>query len=160
MKKYISFILVSILALTVLTSCGGSSSKADAVSVGKQLTEEASGFPEMKTITSADKDADINFTTLCDYDYDRVSSYYYAYSADGTAPEIAVVTLKNADDTADLMDSVKDHVKTREGTMQEYSPDQVQMVKDYILTQKNGTVGLFIGKGAAQLEKSFDGAVK
>lgn len=160
MKKIGSIFLICVLAVCCLSACGGSSRAADAVSVGKKVMESASGFPEMKTIDSSEKDADINFTTLCDFDYDRVSSYYYAYSADGTAPEFAIVSLKDNDDTADLMSSLKDHVKTREGTMQEYSPDQVEMVSNYILTQQNGTVGLFIGKGAAELEKTFKAALK
>lgn len=159
MKRLFSVIAI-LMTVCVLASCGGSSKKTDALAVGKQLEKEAAGFPEMKTITSLDKDADINFTTLCDMDYDRVSSYYYSYSSDGTAPEIAVVTLKNADDTAELMDSLKEHVKTREDTMQEYSPDQVEMVRKYILTEQNGTVGLFIGKGVATLEESFEEALK
>lgn len=160
MRKCISIFLICVLAICCLAACGSSSKTADAVSVGKKVMESATGFPEMKTITSEDKDADINFTTLCDFDYDKVCSYYYAYSSDGTAPEIAVVSLKNADDTADLMSSIKDHVKTREGTMQEYTPDQVEMVKSYQLSQENGVVGLFIGQGSAQLDKTFLAALK
>ncbi|MGN0241497.1 MAG: DUF4358 domain-containing protein, partial [Candidatus Weimeria sp.] len=87
-------------------------------------------------------------------------SYYYAYASDGTAPELAVVSLKDTDDTADLMSAIKDHQKNREETMQEYSSDQVQMVQSYILTQKNGTVGYFIGQGTADLEKTFKEEVK
>lgn len=158
MKKFISVTLIIILTLGIV-SCGAKNT-TDAVSIGEKLMGQASGFPEMKTITSSDKDAEINFTTLCDFDYAKVSSYYYAYAADGTAPEMAVVSLKNSDDTADLMSSIKEHQKTREGTMQEYSADQVQMVDSFILTQKNGTVGYFIGKGTADLEKSFKKEVK
>ena len=158
MKRFFTAVLTAVLAICLM-ACG-SSNTADAVSVGKKVMNEASGFPEMKTITSSEKDAEINFSTLCDFDYGKVSSFYYAYAADGTAPEVAVVSLKNADDTADLMSSIKAHAKTREGTMQEYTPDQVAMVQSYILVQKNGTVGFFIGKGAAALEKSFKAEVK
>jgi hypothetical protein len=158
MKRFLSVTLTVILALSLI-ACGKKNT-TDAVSLGKELMEQASGFPEMKTITSSDKDAEINFSTLCDFDYSKVSSYYYAYAADGTAPEIAVVSLKNTDDIADLMSAIKDHQKTREGTMQEYSSDQVQMVQSYILVQKNGTVGYFIGQGTADLEKTFKEEVK
>ncbi len=158
MKRFLSVTLTVILALSLI-ACGKNNT-TDAVSLGKELMEQAAGFPEMKTITSSDKDAEINFSTLCDFDYSKVNSYYYAYAADGTAPEIAVVSLKNTDDTADLMSAIKDHQKTREGTMQEYSSDQVQMVGSFILTQKNGTVGYFIGQGSADLEKTFKKEVK
>lgn len=158
MKRFLSAALVVLLAVSLI-ACG-SKQAADAVSVGKNIMKSASGFPDMKTITSSDEDAELNFTTLCDFDYSKVSSYYYSYAADGTAPEVAVVTLKSSDDTADLMSALKDHQKTREGTMQEYSADQVQMVSSYILTQKNGTVGYFIGKGVADLEKTFKEEVK
>lgn len=159
MKRFLRMAAVLVMAFA-MTACGGKTAGADAVSVGTQVMKAATGFPEMKTITSEDKDAEIDFTTLCDFSYDKVSSYFYAYASDGTAPEVAVVTLKNPDDTADLMRSIKDHVTTREGTMQEYSPDQVEMVRSYLLSQQNGTVGLFIGKGSAALEKSFRAALK
>lgn len=158
MKRFLSVTLTVILALSLI-ACGKKNT-TDAIAIGKKLMEEAGGFPEMKTITSSDKDAEINFSTLCDFDYSKVSSYYYAYAADGTAPEIAVVSIKNTDDTADLMSAIKDHQKNREGTMQEYSSDQVQMVQRFILTQKNGTVGYFIGQGTADLEKTFREEVK
>ena len=74
MKRLFTAVLVTVIAMC-LAACGSAKS-TDAVSVGEKVMKEASGFPEMKTITSKDKDADINFSTLCDFDYSKVSSFY------------------------------------------------------------------------------------
>ena len=85
---------------------------------------------EMKTISSSDADADINFTVLCDMEYDRIAEYHYTYAADGSAPEIALIKVADKSDVATLMTKLKDHVKDRQGAMAEYSPEQVEQT-DY-----------------------------
>ncbi|MBQ5430120.1 MAG: DUF4358 domain-containing protein [Lachnospiraceae bacterium] len=159
-RRCTSFLLVLTLATAALTGCGSKTKGVDAVAVGKAMQKEATTFPKLKVITSQDKDADLNFTSLCDYKYDRVESFYYAYSKDGTAPEIAVISLKEASDAAGLMASLKDHVKNRKGTMQEYSPEQVEMVDNYILAHQGSAVTLVIGPQNAIVEKVFEKEVK
>ncbi|MGN0241004.1 MAG: hypothetical protein ACI4CS_04880, partial [Candidatus Weimeria sp.] len=70
MKRILSAVVTAVLSVS-LFACGAKNT-ADAVSVGEDLMKEASGFPEMKTITSSDEDAEINFSTLCDFDYSKV----------------------------------------------------------------------------------------
>ena len=159
-RRCTSALLILSLAAAAFTGCSGKAKGVDAVSVGKAMQKEASSFPKLKVITSEDKDADLNFTALCDYKYDRIASYYYAYSKDGTAPEIAVISLKEASDAASLMSSLKDHVKNRQGTMQEYSPEQVEMVDGYILKHQGSAVALVIGPQNAIVEKVFEKEVK
>ncbi|MCR4869563.1 protein of unknown function [Lachnospiraceae bacterium C10] len=159
-RRCTSLLLVLSLAATAFTGCSGKSKSVDAIRVGKAMQKEATTFPELKVITSKDKDADLNFTALCNYDYDRVESYYYAYAKDGSASEIAVISLKDASDASSLMSSLKDHVKTRQGTMQEYSPEQVDMVEAYLLKHQKNAVTLVIGPQNGIVEKVFEKEVK
>ena len=71
-----------------------------------------------------------------------------------------MISLKEASDAASLMASLKDHVKNRQGTMQEYSPEQVEMMEGYILKHQGSAVTLVIGPQNAIVEKVFEKEVK
>ena len=83
MKKYISFVLLTAM-LTMTTACGSrtSSQTSDAAISMQSLQEEMlsadTTLPDMTTVSSADEQAELNFTSLSDLSYDLVDSYFYA----------------------------------------------------------------------------------
>lgn len=161
MRKIITLGMVFVLILA-LTACGGG--KADTPDIDLKAMQVSlpaadSTLPEMSVINSEDDNAELNFTALCDYDYSKVDSYFYTYAADGTAPEIAVVVLKKASDAADLMNSITDHAKKREGTMASYSPDQVTMVQNYVLTHQGNCIMYAVGGQNGMVQKAFQEAM-
>ena len=123
-----------------------------------QLLEADTTLPEMTKVTSEEENADLNFSALCDFSYDRVEKYFYLYAEDGTAPEIAVVELKDASDAATLMTDIKEHATNREGTMQSYMPDQVEIVQSYILTFEGPYVLYAVGQQNGMVQKAFEKA--
>lgn len=158
-KKIVSGILVLSVVFT-LAACGGKKEETGSVDVKAlfdQVVAADTQLPEMKTITSSDADADINFTVLCDIEYDRIAEYYYTYAADGSAPEIAVIRVKDKSDVATLMSKLKEHVQDRQGAMAEYSPEQVDMVSAFVLTRKDDMVLLAIGPQNGLVQKAFEG---
>ena len=84
-------------------------------------------LPELKTVTSEDKNAELNFTALSDLDYNLVDSYFYSYAQDGDVQEIAVIALKEEGDVAEMMETLEKHVENRIGTFQEYTPEKVEL---------------------------------
>lgn len=169
MKKIKRFVagVLCVAMVAALAACGGSDGSASdaqvkigAKELGEQMAEADGGLPDMTTITSDDKDADLNFTSLCDFDYDKVDSYWYSYAADGSASEMSVVILKDSGDAAELMKSLKQHVQDREGTMANYSPDQVQLVDNYILKNEGKYVTLIISEHNGAAEQAFEDAIK
>ena len=124
----------------------------------KQLLEADTTLPEMIAVTSEEENAELNFSALCDFSYDRVENYFYLYAEDGTAPEIAVVELKDASDAAALMMDIKEHAANREGTMQSYMPDQVEIVHAYILTYDGPYVLYAVGEQNGMVQKAFEAA--
>ncbi len=156
MKKLAAILLAGVMAISVC-ACGEKSLTADANTVGTLLMEADTSLPEMSVVTSQDDNAELNFTTLCDADYKLVDSYYYAYAADGTAPEIAIVTTKKETDNAKVMEAIVSHVETRLGTMAEYSPDQVEMVQNYTLVRRGRVICYIVSAKRGLSESAFTG---
>lgn len=113
-------------------------------------------LPKMKISSSDDDNADLNFSSLSDIDYNRIASYFYAYAKDGTAQEIAVIQLKNPKDEAVLMQSLQKHVDNRIKTLQEYNPEQVTMAEKAVITRKSGCVTLIISEKNGLIQNAFE----
>ncbi len=154
MKRIAAIFLAGVMALG-LCACGDKSVTADAITVGEALTLADTSLPEMSVVTSKDDNAELNFTTLCDADYGLVSSYYYAYASDGTAPEIAVVTTKREADNAKVMEAIVSHAETRRGTMAEYSPEEVELVTNYTLVRRGRVICYIVSKKRGLSETAF-----
>ena len=138
------------------SSDAGSALEGKLAELETDLLEADTTLGEMTILTSVDENADLNFTSLCDFDYGKVNGYFYAYSSDGTAPEISVVELKDSGDASALMKSLKEHVENRRGTMEAYSPDQVDLVEHYVLTYDGNYVTLIISEKSGLVQKAFE----
>lgn len=160
-KKFrICFLLIAVAVL--LSACGNSDSAKTgennvAISdLQKSMLAADTTLPEMVLVSDTDDQADLNFSYLSDLSYDMVDSYFYAYAKDGTAEEIAAVKLKDKGDVATMMDSLHDHIKQREGTFQEYDPEQVEMVNNAVVTRKGNYITLIISQKNGLVQKAFE----
>ena len=122
----------------------------------KRMLSADPSLPEMAVARGEDEDAEATFGSLCDFDYDRAEDFFYAYADGGSAHEISVVCLKDPSDAALLMKELKDHVRSRKGTMENYSPDQVPMVEDYVLLREGPYVALIICEKAESVRNAFE----
>lgn len=158
-KRLAAAFLAVLLAAVSLAGCGSGLSGTDNISI-KDLQEAMlsadSSLPPMETVCGRDEDGQVTFTYLCDFDYDRVEDYFYSYAAEGTAHEIAVVDLKDPSDAALLMKDLKTHVESRKGTMENYSPDQVEMVENYVLLRKGSCIALIICDNTGPVQHAFE----
>lgn len=112
-------------------------------------------LPDMVTKSSQDSEAKDNFFYLSNLDYSKVDAYCYAFADAGTAEEMAVVKLKDKSDAAVLMESLHDHVNTRRGTFEEYSPDQVPLTDSAVITREGRYVVLIVSKKNGLAQKEF-----
>lgn len=159
MKKCNFFAFFALAAL-MLSACGSkdASDSENSVAVSelqKNMLAADTTLPEMVLVSDADEQADLNFSYLSDLSYDLVDSYFYAYAKEGTAEEIAVVKLKDKGDAATMMDSLHEHIKQREGTFQEYDPQQVEMVEKAVVTRQGDYVTLIISQKNGLVQKAF-----
>lgn len=159
--KHLKRALCLTLAALALAGAWGCTSSAgpdepavDPETIVQAMLAVDTTLPEMVERSSSDDSAKDNFFYLSDLDYSKVDSYCYAYADGGTAEEMAVVKLKDKSDAAALMESLHEHVKTRQGTFEEYDPEQVPLTENAVVTSQGRYVVLIVSKknGLAQGE--------
>lgn len=159
--KHLKRVLCLTLAALALAGAWGCASSAgpdepavDPGTMVQAMLAVDTTLPEMVERSSSDDSAKDNFFYLSDLDYGKVDSYCYAYADGGTAEEMAVVKLKDKSDAAALMESLHEHVKTRQGTFEEYDPEQVPLTENAVVTSQGRYVVLIVSKknGLAQNE--------
>lgn len=160
MKKNILCMILALLL--IMASACGSNDPADTSekTVSLPALKEAmlaadTQLPEMIEVSSSDEQAELNFSYLSDLSYDMVDSYFYAYAKDGTPEEIAVIKLKDKGDAAAMMDSLHDHITLRQGTFQEYAPEQAEMTQKAVVTREESYIALIISAKNGMVQKAF-----
>lgn len=153
-----------VLAALALLGCLGCSSGAqpdddgpdiDMTALCRALLDTDTTLPEMVVKTSDEEQAKDNFFYLSDLDYGKVDAYFYAYAGAGTAEEIAVIKLKNKSDAAALMDSLHKHVENRQGTFEEYDPEQVPLTEGAVITREGRYVALIVSRKNGLVQSTF-----
>ena len=151
--------LMACLLALGLCGCGAGGSAGAGVSLKemqKAMVSADAALPSMETVFGGEADAEVTFTYLCDFDYERVEYYFYSYAAEGTGHEIAVVLLKDPSDAALLMKDLKTHVESRKGTMENYAPDQVELVDHYLLVREGAAIALIICDDPGPVQHAFE----
>lgn len=163
LKKYVTILLAAILCISVV-GCGKEQKKEEKAVDMKKLQEVVvaadTTLPELKTVTSEDKNAELNFTALSDLDYNLVDSYFYSYAQDGDVQEIAVVALKEEGDVAEMMDTLEKHVENRIGTFQEYTPEKVELAEKAVITSEGRYVLFVIAEKSGLIQNAFKDSFK
>lgn len=158
-KRAIAGMLALVVVCSSLVSCGSKETKekttVDMQELKNELLAADTTLPEMKTVTSEDENAELNFTGLSDIDYSMVDSYFYSYAEGGDVQEIAVIALKEEGDAAEAMESLHTHVENRLGTLREYSPDKVELAEDAVITNKGRYVVFIIAEKSGLIQNAF-----
>lgn len=158
--KHIKKTLCLALAAVLLLGCAACGPKEDdgpdldPAEVLQAMMAVDTTLPDMVTKSSEDGEAKDNFFYLSNLDYGKVEAYCYAFADAGTAEEMAVVKLKDKADAAALMESLHRHVEARQGTFEEYDPEQVPLTEGAVITSEGRYVALIVSKknGLAQSE--------
>ena len=162
--KRAACLALAALMLAGICGCSGSADPdepdLDPEVMVQALMEVDTTLPEMVTHSSKEADAKDNFFYLSDLDYSKVDSYFYAYADAGTAEEIAVVKLKNKSDAAAMMDSLHKHVEARQGTFEEYDPEQVPLTEAAVVTREGRYVVLIVSKKNGLVQNTFQSFFK
>lgn len=174
-NKNMILLLLLCLCLTMLAGCGKKETSKENDSEKKneeegkepelpdmkKLCEDMlaadSSLPEMSFVYGSDENGSDLFQYLADFDVDKVQDFFLAYATEGTAEEIAVVYLKDRDDTEDLEEAIEDHVEGRIIQFRTYDPSQVERCEDAVIEAKDNYVLLIIADEAKAVKEVFDG---
>ena len=159
MKKFIiSLFFVTIIFITACGSQDSSAPQDQPISMSdlqEAMLKADTTLPELTNVSSEEENAELNFSYLSDLSYDLIDSYFYAYAKDGTAEEIAVIKLKDKNDAAAMMQSLHDHITQRQGTFQEYAPEQVAMAEKAVVTREGTYITLIISEKNGLIQQAF-----
>lgn len=178
-KKLGMAFLTTILAVGLLTACGGSDessgtaskndNSANSVSTEasvdmKELEASMVGaddtIPTMSVVYGSDDNGPDLFSYLADYDYENVEDYFFAYAAAGTAEEVAVVRLKSESAAKDCLAAVKKHVESRVIQFKTYDPSQVERCEAAVTFSNENYVVLIISDNSDKVKEEFYNAFK
>ena len=156
MKK-IALLLSMILLCICLTACAKQNeAKVSAYDLQKTMLDSDSSLPDMTTVNSNASDADTLFSYLSDMNYDKVDSYFLAYSSEGLADEVAVIILKDSSDADEAEESLKKHVQGRVSLYQSYQPDQVARAERALVFTEGNYAVLIISDNQKDIKDAFE----
>ena len=158
-RRTIGTMLALVLVCVSLVSCGEKKETkkitVDMQQLQKELLASDPTLPEMKTVTSEEEHAELNFTGLSDLDYGLVDSYFYSYAVDGDVQEVAVIALKEEGDVAEAMESLHKHLENRLQTLRTYSPGKVALAEDAVITNEGQYVVFIIAEKSGLIQNTF-----
>lgn len=158
-------LLCSVLLLTAsLIGCGSKTDPGDGDTqaaidmdaLNQAMLAADTTLPDMVTVTDKDDQAELNFGSFSDFEYDRVASYFYSYAKEGGSEEIAVVELKDAQDAAALMNTMQQHLQDRRGALESYAPDQLTLIDHAVIKQKGRYVAMIISPKSGLIQQAFE----
>ncbi|MBQ7131406.1 MAG: DUF4358 domain-containing protein [Oscillospiraceae bacterium] len=121
-----------------------SSESVDLDELRESMLEADESLPAMSLASGKDENAAELFAYLADYDYENVKDYFFSYASAGTAEEVAVIELFDADDAQDCAEAVKDHVEDRIILFETYDPTQVPRCEEAVVFYNDAYVVLII----------------
>lgn len=160
-----------LLCCLFLTGCGGESQSVSEDKKEEKAVVELSrirdameqavlDLPEMTLVDASDEmtAADL-FSQLSTLDYEKVDDFFYMtatnQSEKKSAEELAVIRLKDSYDAADALASVKEHVKSRSLTFENYMPELVPMINRAEMFAYDKYVVLIIAKNQDEVKDVF-----
>lgn len=155
-------IVLMCMAVLGLTACGQKTEaegKLDLPTLKDEMLAADKSLPEMKCVSSFEDGGEEYFAYLSDVRYDKIQDYFYAYAAAGTAQEVAVIHVRDEKDIKEVEKSIKDHVKSRILTFENYAPDQVATMEKALVFHKDQYVILISSPEPSYLKAALEKAL-
>lgn len=159
--KAFKVITLFLTAVLIFCSCGKSEIKDISMYDLCKSMSAGAGFEDMTYISNSDDNAADNFTYISDLEYDKVNAWFDYYASDGAvcADEIAVIEVKDSNDTVTAENSLRDHLEYRTSLYKTYAPEQVpKLNKAAVFSYENFAV-LIISDNPSDVKSAFMNAV-
>ena len=148
-------ILTLCLCLCLLVGCTQQIEYIDLGTLEKTI-QTVVGQDELSLVDSSMDDAKELFSNISNIDYDKIGQYFVLYSSNGTSDEIAVVELKDSQDTKKMEESLRKHLESRKQLLKNYAPEQVKNIENAQLFSIGNYAVLVINKNATAVKEAFN----
>lgn len=155
MIKRIVCALCAVMLSLSLCACGEKTKSIDMQALENSMVSADKTLPEMKVSGSWDENAEKAFSYISDLEYNKIHGFFLAYAADGMAYEIAVVQLKDKSDASAMVDSLREHVRSRVQMYKTYEPQQVQRAESAVVKTDGDCVLLIMSDAPQNAETAF-----
>lgn len=156
MKKYLSFVLASLMLILSLTACGEKAPKevtASAADLAKQLTETVSDG----TLAADPVVSDILASTYF-VDMEQVEESAAYMSTGATASEVAVIKCTDSSYASEVEDLFKSRVESQSELFASYAPDEVKKLDAAVIKVSGNYVVLCVTDDASKAESILEKA--
>ena len=148
-------ILTLCLCLCLLVGCTQQIEYIDLGTLEKTI-QTVVGQDGLSLVDSSMDDAKELFSNISNIDYDKIGQYFVLYSSNGTSDEIAVVELKDSQDTKKMEESLRKHLESRKQLFKNYAPEQVKNIENAQLFSIGNYTVLVICKNATAVKEAFN----
>ena len=161
MRSLCLILALILLCGAALTGCGADGGRkaadvdADAL---MQRMQEAATLPGMLAIRTGDERQERGFAAISTLSFEKVEAFSLLYAADGSAYELAVISLKDEGDVEALKNTLKAHIDSRAQTYRTYSPEQAPRAEAAVVAAHGRTVALIMCDDNAAVRAVFDQA--
>lgn len=156
MKKYLSFVLASLMLILSLTACGEKAPKEVTVSaadLAKQLTETVSDG----TLAADPVVSDILASTYF-VDMEQVEESAAYMSTGATASEVAVIKCTDSSYASEVEDLFKSRVESQSELFASYAPDEVKKLDAAVIKVSGNYVVLCVTDDTSKAESILEKA--
>lgn len=154
MKRILSFLMTTVLAIGICTSCGSSETIANPTpqEIVDALLKEVS-FEEQLVQLSEEE---IDFKVTME---DGVEGLMYI-SGGSTAEEIAVFKAPDKNSAKRMLNGTKEYLDAQKSSFADYLPEEVKRIEDAVLVQKGNYVVLCVCAQTDTAKSVIDEAFK
>lgn len=156
MKKYL---FMALFLVTVLMMAACESEKEVDIPIEnleKQMLSVGKKLPEMSMIYGSSENTESLFSSLSNIDYSHVEDYFYAYSSEGKADEVAVIKLKKSKYAEEAKESLRNHMQDRKTMFQNYKPEEADRVEKGLVFSDGRYVVLVIADDLSKIKVEFE----
>ncbi|TQK53379.1 uncharacterized protein DUF4358 [Brevibacillus sp. AG162] len=157
MKRFLSVLLMVAIGMGMLAGCSsdvGTSEELSAAEVGEKIQQTVS-FQDMKQ-------GDLEkLQKLYQIEAGKVEDFIlYTASSNVKAEELAVIKVKDASDTENVIQNIQQRIEAQTIKLKDYRPEEYFLIEKHVLKTKGQFVLFAVSKEVDQIESVFDEAMK
>lgn len=156
MKKLLTILLVSILALT-LVACGGPKEEDVAIDIDAVKSDLEAANLVTDTLSPVNENVLSNVLTL---NAENIESYHMYMGSGATAEEYGVFKCTSSDAAKEIADKLQARVEAQKTVYADYAPDAIPRLDNAVIRQKGVYVAYVVAENHAEALKIIDGYFK
>ncbi|SDT53134.1 protein of unknown function [Paenibacillaceae bacterium GAS479] len=157
MIKRSMFMLALVIVIGLLSACSGNAGTGKVPTVAG-LTERMEKAVDLSVMKQQDAD---KLRKLYGIEADVIEDFVlYTATSNVKADELAIIKVKNASETASVMEQIKQRIQAQTVKFKDYRPKEYYLIEKHVLRSKGPFVLFTVSENVDRIEEAFDAAWK